>query len=420
MKESRGPLRALFYPSGGIAALLGSVAFVTMFTTIDEGIMRLPIKLLLKDQLGLKPVELSLFFALALIPVYLKPLFGLLSDNVPLFGSHRISYMVFGCTLASVAWLLLPLIPHRFGWLLPALFVITLLISLTGSTAGALMVDVGQANGTSGRLVSVFSVGNNVANLAGSVLGGYFVGMSLGWVCGIAATITISLVPILYLFREADTPRNREVKSVRMADICRQFRELRNARSFWITLAILFCVFMAPGLSTPLLYIQTDVNHFSPRFLGWLGALSGGMAIASGLIYITLSGRMTLRTALIGSILFSATAALGYLHYRTAQDALIVDLLYAAAYEFICIVVMNLAVRTIPKGSEGFVFGIVWSLFLVVGYGSDLLGSWMYGTLHWAFPTLVGLNVATTLVALMLVPLLPDALLKAGEGTAYP
>ena len=50
------------------------------------GLARLAVSFFLKDELGLSPAELSVLMGFAVIPWTIKPLFGFLSDGLPILG----------------------------------------------------------------------------------------------------------------------------------------------------------------------------------------------------------------------------------------------------------------------------------------------------------------------------------------------
>ena len=68
--------------------VIGAAAFVTTIAQ-TEVIGQLPIRYLLKEHLHVAPEGMSLFLFFAGIAWYLKPLAGIISDSIPLFGTRR-------------------------------------------------------------------------------------------------------------------------------------------------------------------------------------------------------------------------------------------------------------------------------------------------------------------------------------------
>src|SRR5712692_2467410 len=63
--------------------------------------------LFLKEHLGLSAAQVGTFELIVLVPWVIKPVYGLLSDSVPIFGRRRKSYFLLSSALATVAGLAL-------------------------------------------------------------------------------------------------------------------------------------------------------------------------------------------------------------------------------------------------------------------------------------------------------------------------
>jgi hypothetical protein len=58
----------------------------------------------LKDQLGLAPAEQAALMGVTTLPWVIKPVYGFLTDGLPIFGLRRKPYLVIGGLLGSAAW----------------------------------------------------------------------------------------------------------------------------------------------------------------------------------------------------------------------------------------------------------------------------------------------------------------------------
>ncbi|WIA35153.1 hypothetical protein OEZ86_003626 [Tetradesmus obliquus] len=67
------------------------------------GLSRLALSFFFKDDLGVEPAQVAVLVGLAGLPWVVKPLYGFISDSVPLFGYRRRSYLLL-CGLAGEAW----------------------------------------------------------------------------------------------------------------------------------------------------------------------------------------------------------------------------------------------------------------------------------------------------------------------------
>ena len=134
--------------------------------------------------------------ALLAVPWTIKPVFGLLSDFMPLFGSRRRNYLLLANGVAAASLLLLAFIPLAPGsrWLLFALLLpTTMAIALGDVIVDALMVEKGQPLGLTGRFQSIQWTAANTALLLTGVLGGYIAEERL-------QSLAFALCGVLWLF----------------------------------------------------------------------------------------------------------------------------------------------------------------------------------------------------------------------------
>ncbi|KAJ7541838.1 hypothetical protein O6H91_10G079000 [Diphasiastrum complanatum] len=90
----------------------------------------------MKDQLNLSPSASQYVMSIAFIPWSVKPLYGILSDCVPLGGRRRIPYLVISSVLCFLSWVILGLVHGSRESFLQ----LTMLLTL--QNLGAAMADV--------------------------------------------------------------------------------------------------------------------------------------------------------------------------------------------------------------------------------------------------------------------------------------
>ena len=73
----------------------------------NAGLATTPIFFLLKDEMRLSAAETATFLALVGFAWNVKPLYGLVSDLVPLLGYRRRSYLLVTTAMAALGWLAL-------------------------------------------------------------------------------------------------------------------------------------------------------------------------------------------------------------------------------------------------------------------------------------------------------------------------
>ncbi|XP_078148102.1 putative folate-biopterin transporter 7 [Carex rostrata] len=146
----------------------------------------LGVNFFLKDALGVPPSSLQLLQNSANLPMVAKPLYGLLSDSVPIHGQRRLPYVAIGAVLQAISWL-------AIGWSgsaisLPALTFFLLLSNLGASIAevanDAIVAEVGKYQKqssitSSGQLQSFAWMLGSSAGALGNLLGGIAISSNL-------------------------------------------------------------------------------------------------------------------------------------------------------------------------------------------------------------------------------------------------
>ncbi|KAJ9552645.1 hypothetical protein OSB04_016690 [Centaurea solstitialis] len=71
------------------------------------GLARLAVSFYFKDDLHLDPAETAVITGASAFPWLIKPLYGFISDSIPLFGYRRRSYLVLSGLLGALSWSLM-------------------------------------------------------------------------------------------------------------------------------------------------------------------------------------------------------------------------------------------------------------------------------------------------------------------------
>ncbi len=196
-----------------------------------------------------------------------------------------------------------------------------------------------------------------------------------------------------------------------------QLSQILRSRTLWLAVGMLFLVYVVPGLNTALTYRQSDELHFSKDLIGRLASLEGAAGIAFALVYALVCTRFSLRALIVFAIVTNAAGTLLYLVY-SAHTAYAIHIVGGAVGVISEVALMDLAVRSTPRGCEALGFALMIS---VRNFGiamSDVVGSKLMDQAHFSFNTLVILNAATTAAVLLFVPALPRALVLRKEGEA--
>src|SRR5438552_9714136 len=121
--------------------------------------------LTLKERLGMSPSQVGKFGTIILLPWVIKPLYGMISDSFPLFGTRRKSYFLLTSALATLAGIALGLVGEpTYSKLAVFMLIMGLGIAFTDVLTDAMMVENGKPLGLTGAFQSVQWTAINVAD----------------------------------------------------------------------------------------------------------------------------------------------------------------------------------------------------------------------------------------------------------------
>jgi len=219
--------RASFYR---YTFVIGAAAFATTIAQI-EVIGQLPIRYLLKEHLHVAPEDMSLFLFFAAIAWYLKPMAGLISDSIPLFGTRRRSYLMISAVAAGGCWILLGTIHASYHSILFVAMTLNLMMVFASTAMGGMLVEQARRFGATGRLSALREGLDSLAVTIGLPVGGYLAVRAIGWTATLAAGLLFGLAFCVFMFlkEERGAKRNSEVWSI--AGI--QLKTLMRAKTLW-------------------------------------------------------------------------------------------------------------------------------------------------------------------------------------------
>jgi MFS family permease len=371
------------------------------------GVIFQPLNYYLKV-IGWTPVQVTAYLAILNFPWIIKPVFGLVSDFIPLFGYRRKSYLIISsiCAVGAYAWIARLTEPSEFALLL----VLTSFAMATASTlCGALLAENGQSYRLSSTFVGQQWLWFYIAIMASSFVGGELVQRlpplsALQAAAGVAAVAPIAVIlASLFLLSERKSRANR-------LEMQRTFQGLVTAlksAKLYLVAVFLFLYSFAPGFGTPLYYFMTDELKFSQSYIGILGSIASAGWIAGALAHRWFLRKMSSKALLYLSIVLGTLAAASFLLLADEVTAAIVNFANGAAMMIATIASLTLAADYCPKRSEGFAFAGLMSIMNLADVFSNNIGAFLY---EHVFDSRLGpliiVSAATTAFAAVLVPLL--------------
>lgn len=398
------------------------------------GLIHQPLTYYLVKGLGWEADKIAEFFAVFTIPWVIKPLYGLISDFIPLFGYRRRTYLFLanGLAVAGYLWLTGLTAP---GQIMAAVMLTAIGMAVSSTLCGAVMVENGKRTGLSGSFVNQQWLWFYIASILTSFLGGWLISVSATPEAAMhiaAWIVAVSPVGVMlgcwFLIQEDKSQIN--LAGLKSSSV--SLWKALKSKTLWLVGLFLFFYNFSPGFGTPLFVHMTDTLKFDQTFIGVLGSVSGVGAILGSFAYMWLQKRLTMRGLLNLSIICGAfsqatfvllclgTIQLGAvtinLSAHAVPIAIAVNLLNGAIGMIALVASLALAADYCPDGSEGFSYALLMSLNNLASQLSANVGAYMYvRTFNHVLTPLVLVSAVVTLAALLLVPMLKLGNRRPGE-----
>jgi len=405
--------------AGTIRRLLLFFALVYVVEGLGQivGLISQPLNYYLKEVHGWNPLQVTAFVTLFNLPWIIKPIYGLVSDFLPLFGYRRKSYLVIANIAATVGYLWVTQL-NAPGDLALALMLTAYAMAISSTLCGAVLVENGQRLKESGTFVNQQWLWFNIAAMAAAVAGGQLVQHLTPSNALHAAAAIIAVAPCAVIVGTILLVPEKKTR-IDLAGMKNTLRGLATAfhrRELWIVAMFMFLYYFSPGLSTPLYYHMTDDLGFSQAYIGILGSVSAAGWVVGALLYRRFFGNLTLKNLLNLSIGIGTAAGLAYLFFWNETAAAIISFGAGFAAMLTTVASLTLAADFCPPRAEGFSFAVLMSIINLSGTLADNVGSFLYThAFHRALPPLVLISAAFTAFAFVLVPLLRLGNKRQGE-----
>ncbi len=395
----------------------GLAYFCQHFAQTQTALLAQPINYFCKEALGWGPTKVEVFLSVLIIPWTIKPLYGLISDFIPLFGLRRKSYLLILNTIAALGFLAVANIAD--------IYVIrtALLICAVGTAASdvivdGLMVELGKKTGMTARFQSQQWLWFNVAAVLTALGGGYLSewfepahALSIAaYVTAIAPAIVV-IATWLLVYEDRSQFNLVELKST----TGNLFQALRS-KTLWIVAAFLAFWQFRPSFGSPFYYHQTDALKFSQEFIGQLTAISCAGSVIGVLAYGRwLETRFTTKNLMYISVVLGVLSTLAYLLLidptttATPLMAIIVNGVTGATNIVAFLTTLALAAQVCPKRVEALTFSVLMSVFNIAQKGSSVFGAYLYEDMfNNSLSPLIWVSALFTAACFVLVPLLPN------------
>jgi folate/biopterin transporter len=387
------------------------------------GLARLAVSFFLKDELGLSPAQTAALVGIAAIPWTIKPLFGFLSDGLPLFGYRRRPYLILGGLLGTWSWIALATVVNNAWTATLAIVITSLSVALSDVIVDSLIVERVQSE-------SLENAGSLQSLCWGtSALGGLITAYFSGWLLQqwssqsiflITASFPLLVAAVAGLIAEEPLKHDKiEGQTVRVTEQIRQLWGGLRQKSIWLPTAFIFIWQATPTSDSALFYFTTNELGFQPEFLGRVRLVTSIAALVGVGVYQRFLRSIPFRRILGWTTVFSSALGMTTLLLVThANRAIGIDDRWFSLGDSLILTVMGqiafmpvlvLSARLCPAGVEATFFALlmsIWNLAGLVSHEGGALLTQLLGITETQFDGLWLLVVIANLSTLLPLPFL--------------
>ncbi|KAF3324347.1 folate-biopterin transporter 1 [Carex littledalei] len=392
------------------------------------GLARLAVSFYLKDDLHLDPAETAVISGFSSLPWLVKPLYGFISDSIPLFGYRRRSYLILSGLLGALSWCLMAtFVDSKYG----AAFCIligSLSVAFSDVVVDSMVVERarGESQSMSGSLQSLCWGSSAFGGIVSAYFSGSFVdAYGVRFVFGVTAFLPLLTSAVAVLVNEVPVSgrSNIFVSGSGFIESSKQhvkqlWGAVKQPNIFLPTLFI-FLWQATPQSDSAMFFFITNKLGFTPEFLGRVKLVTSIASLLGVGLYNTYLKSVPLRkiflaTTIIGSALgmtqvFLVTGLNRQFgisdEWFSIGDSLIITVLGQASF----MPVLVLAARLCPAGMEATLFATLMSISNAGSVTGGLLGAaltQLLGVTRDNFNNLALLIVLCNLSSLLPLPLL--------------
>jgi MFS family permease len=403
-----------------LSLLFGTIYFVQGMSEPTTGLISQPNQSLLREW-GESPEQIGLFVAILAAPWCLKPLFGFLSDFVPLGRYRRRGYLIVSSLVALIGFIALAWVPMAAGdhnRLLSWLLVPTVAVIFADVVIDATMIEAGQPRGITGRLQSVQWAAIYAGSILTGVLGGYlseFQEQRLGYlICGGLMTATL----VLSIFAIHERPA-RPSEDWRRALV--SLGSAARSRPVIAVGTLLFLWHFNPCCQAVIYLHMTDALGFSEKFYGETMSLIAVGSLMACVAYGFYCRRIAMRRLIRLAVVLGLASTWAYWHVTDRGSAAVISVVVGFTYMTASMILVDLAARACPIEAAGTMFALFMALCNISSAATTWLGGWLYQAADdrfgsdVAFQMVVAIGGLLSTTSYLVVRYLPDHLLDTHE-----
>jgi len=372
-----------------------------------SGILRQPLNHFLLDGLHWDNFTIGRYMWVLGLPWMVKPLYGLLSDCVPLFGYRRKSYLFIFNFSATAALIALTQLTDPWAMQI-ALFIVVTAMAASSALCGALLVEHGKHTGLASKFCSQQTLFVNMANIVAALAGGWLCSSFApagAMHCGAFIALFAPLMVVASTWKLVEEERSKaDWNQLKIG--FKSIWETIRTKSTWGIAGFLMLWAFDPGFGNVLYAHMKGPLHFSDGFIGTLSVTFAAGAALGGLLYMkVLSPRYSIKTLAAALIISGALVQALFVFMFNEPIALALNFAFGLATSMALLNAHVIAANRCPDHAEGFMYGILLSAANVSFSTSQAAGGYLFDfVFHKSINPLILISAALTLSCIFLLP----------------
>lgn len=381
------------FPSQPISLFSSEILaiFTVYFVQGALGLSSLAVSFFLKDELHLSPSEVAALVGVTALPWLIKPLYGFLSDTIPIYGYKRRSYLFLSGIMGCISWILLGTYARTVPVAIASILLGSASVAISDVVVDSIVVEKSRLYTNNGGDLQSYCWG---ASSVGGILSAYFSGFLLESITPREIFIITSFFPLFVtivsiFINEAkqipadDSNGNRSI----IINIRKQITDLKDAflkPEIYLPVLFIFLWRATPSPDTALFYFTTNSLGFKPEFLGKIRLLSNVASLVGVFIYNTYLKNKSIKSIVLWASLISVPLSLTQILLTSRYNlqlgipdeafALTDTVVLTVLGQIAFMPTLVLAASLCPPGVEGALFATLMSIYNGAGVISGELG----------------------------------------------
>ena len=341
------------------------------------GIVYEPLNYILKDHLRLTPGQAAGFIAWMTFPLLLKPLYGIVTDFVPLGGYRRKPHLLLAALVSTAAFFGLATEAHyRYSTLLFPMMLSIFAMAFADVVCGGWLVEDGKVRHETGPYQAIHIGSLYFSAVLVGAGGGWMTShLPFAWIFGVAALLPLGIVAASFFVHEETSVPSGPRKAFPI------WTFLRTKQFLALSLTIILWNFY-PFLGTVQFYYQSNILRLNPQWIGSLMTVGSIAGLAGSAVFWKVCRGKDAHAWVRRGPLVMAVVSMSYLFYRGPVSVTVVEVLFGFSTVFFRLALLDLVARSCPAEAEATFYALFLAFFDIAMYGSNAVGGKLYDFLQ--------------------------------------